>query len=57
MEESTQKGQEKSQDIPVQEDREKTALSGTKSSVLQTLQEYKQLVPAQSGAEHVREGR
>ncbi len=47
------------QDIPVQEDREKTALSGTKSSVLQTLQEYKQLVPAQSGAEqeHVREGR
>ena len=57
VEESTQKGQEKSQDIPVQEDREKTALSGTKSSVLQTLQEYKQLVPAQSGAEHVREGR
>lgn len=45
------------QDIPVQEDKGKPVLSGTKSSVLQTLQEYKQLVPAQSGAEHVREGR
>ena len=45
------------QDIPVQEGKGKPVLSDTKSSVLQTLRECKQLVPAQSGAEHVREGR
>lgn len=45
------------QDIPVQEDKGKPVLSGTKSSVLQTLRECKQLVPAQSSTEHVREGR
>ena len=45
------------QDIPVQEDKGKPVLSGTKSSVLQTLRKCKQLVPAQSSAEHVREGR